>query len=187
MVYTVKSTILADFQTHCMTTQSDSLIIRKRLPYLALSGVVVLLDRLTKFLIDQRFAQGESLPLIPDFFNLTYVRNTGVAFGLFASADSPYRVLLLSAFAIAAAVLVAVYSFRSPIGQRVLQAGLALIFGGALGNLYDRLMYGYVVDFMEFHLGAYYWPTFNIADTAISIGVACLALEIIRDEIRSRS
>jgi signal peptidase II len=187
MVYEVKSTISYGFQTHSMTTQSDSLIIRERLPYLAVSGGVILLDRLTKFLIDQRFGQGESLSLIADFFSLTYVRNTGVAFGVFASGDSPYRVVVLSAFAIAAAVMVSVYSFRSPIGQRVLQAGLALIFGGALGNLYDRLMYGYVVDFMEFHLGSYYWPTFNIADTAISIGVACLALEIIRDEIRSRS
>ncbi len=170
-----------------MTTQSGSLIIRERMPYLALSGGVVLVDRLTKFLIDQRFGLGESLPIIADFFNLTYVRNTGVAFGIFASADSRYRVIVLSGFAVAAAVMVTVYSFRSPIGQRILQTGLALIFGGAIGNLYDRLLYGYVVDFLEFHLGAYYWPTFNIADTAISVGVACLGVEIIRDEIRSRA
>ena len=157
------------------------------MPYLAVSGAVVILDRLTKSIIDQRFGLGENLPLIADFFSLTYVRNTGVAFGIFASADSRYRVVVLSAFALVAAVIVTVYSFRSPIGQRVLQAGLALIFGGAIGNLYDRLVYGYVVDFLEFHLGAYYWPTFNIADTAISVGVGLLGVEIIRDEIRSRA
>ena len=170
-----------------MMTQSDSFIIRERLPYLALSGAVLVVDRLTKFLIDQRFEVGEPLTLIAGFFNLTYVRNTGVAFGVFASADSPYRVVVLSGFAVAAAVVVAIYSVRSPIGQSVLQTGLALIFGGAIGNLYDRLIYGYVIDFLEFHLDAYYWPNFNVADTAISVGVALLGVEIIRDEIRSRS
>ena len=130
---------------------------------------------------------GDSLTLIAGFFNLSYVRNTGVAFGVFAEADSPYRVVVLSGFAVAAAVGVTIYSFRSPIRHSILQTGLALIFGGAIGNLYDRLMYGYVVDFLEFHLDVYYWPTFNIADTAISVGVALLGVEIIRDEIRSRA
>ena len=154
-----------------MTTQPDRNVIRERLPYLALSGAVIIVDRVTKFLIDQRFALGESLTFIAGFFNVTSVRNSGVAFGMFASSDASYRVVVLSGFAAAAAVVVAIYSFRSPVRLRLLQTGLALILGGALGNLYDRLMYGYVVDFLEFHLGAYYWPTFNMADTAITIGV----------------
>ena len=110
-----------------------------------------------------------------------------MAFGLFASSGSPFRVVLLSGFAVAAAVIVVIYSVQSPVSQRLLQTALALILGGALGNLYDRLLYGYVVDFLEFYVGSYSWPTFNIADTAISIGVGVLAIEVIRDEIRSRA
>jgi len=86
-----------------------------------------------------------------------------------------------------AAVIVITYSFRSPARNRVLQIALALILGGALGNLYDRVVYRYVVDFLEFYVGAYHWPSFNIADSAISIGVALLALEIIRNETPSRA
>ncbi len=170
-----------------MTRNRYSYVIRDRLPYLALSSVVVSVDRGTKFLVVERFQLGESLTVIADFFELAYARNTGAAFGLFASPDSPYRVVVLSGFAIAAAVVVIVYSFRSPIEHRLLQTGLALILGGAIGNLYDRLMYGYVVDFLEFHRGTYYWPTFNVADSAITVGVSLLAVELIRDEIRSRA
>ncbi len=170
-----------------MTSAPVGSIVRERLPYLSLSAGVVIVDRLTKFLIEQRFGLGEGLMLVPGFFDLTYVQNTGVAFGMFASSSSPFRVVLLSGFAVAAAVIVVIYSVQSPVSQRLLQTALALILGGALGNLYDRLLYGYVVDFLDFYLWAYSWPTFNIADTAISVGVGILAMEVIRDEIRSRA
>ncbi len=184
MVYVFKNTIVTDYH---MTSTPTSSIVSERLPYLALSAGVVIIDRLTKFFIDQRFGLGEGLTVVPGFFDLNYVQNTGVAFGLFASSGSPFRVVLLSGFAVAAAVIVVIYSVQSPVSQRLLQTALALILGGALGNLYDRLVYGYVVDFLEFYLGSYSWPTFNIADTAISIGVGVLAIEVIRDEIRSRA
>ena len=157
-----------------------------RLPYALLVAAALVLDRWTKVLIQKRFDLNESISLIDGFFNITYVRNTGVAFGIFSSISSPAKSLLLSIFTACAAVVVVTYSVRSPVDNRLLQIALSLILGGALGNLYDRLAYVYVVDFLEFYLGSYHWPSFNIADSAISTGVALLALEIIRNEAPSR-
>lgn len=158
-----------------------------RLPYAVLVAATLLLDRWTKLLILKRFDLNESIPVIDGFFNITYVRNTGVAFGIFSSFSSPAKSVLLSLFTACAAIVVVTYSVRSPARNRLLQVALSLILGGALGNLYDRLSYGYVVDFLEFYLGNYHWPSFNVADSAISTGVALLALEIIRSEAPSRS
>jgi signal peptidase II len=158
-----------------------------RLPYLFLVVATLVLDRWTKSWIQSRFDLNESATVIDGFFNITYVRNTGVAFGIFSSVSSPAKSLLLSIFTAFAAIIVITYSVRSPARNRVLQIALALILGGALGNLYDRLAYKYVVDFLEFYVGSYHWPSFNIADSAISIGVALLALEIIRNESSSRA
>jgi signal peptidase II len=158
-----------------------------RLPYLVLVAAILALDRWTKLLIQSRFDLDDSISIIDGFFNITYVRNTGVAFGIFSAISSPAKAILLSAFAALAAVLVVGYSLRTPIGKRLLHIALALILGGALGNLYDRLAYGYVVDFLEFYLGSHYWPSFNIADSAISIGVVLLAIEMMRNEAPSRT
>jgi len=158
-----------------------------RLPYGLLVVVVLILDRWTKLLIQKRFELNESISVIDGFFNITYVRNTGVAFGIFSSISSPAKSVLLSIFTACAAVVVVTYSVRSPARNWLLQIALSLILGGALGNLYDRLVYGYVVDFLELYAGSYHWPSFNVADSAISIGVALLALEIIRNEAPSRS
>jgi signal peptidase II len=158
-----------------------------RLPYAVLVAVILVLDRWTKALILDRFDLNESVPVIDGFFNITYVRNTGVAFGIFSSISSPVKSILLSVFTAFAAVAVITYSYRSPVRNRLLQVALALILGGALGNLYDRLAYGYVVDFLEFYLGSYHWPAFNVADSAITTGVILLALEIIRNETPARS
>ena len=111
----------------------------------------MLLDRWTKCLIQNRFDLNESVSVIDGFFNITYVRNTGVAFGIFSSISSPAKSVLLSVFTAFAAVIVVTYSVRSPARNRLLQVALGLILGGALGNLYDRLAYGYVVDFLEFY------------------------------------
>src|SRR5262249_45281713 len=153
-----------------------------RLPYLLLVLATLILDRWTKVLIQNRFTLNESVPIIDGFFDITYVKNTGVAFGIFSSISSPAKSVLLSLFTACAVVVVVAYSVRSPARKRLLQVALALILGGALGNLYDRLAYGYVVDFLEFYVGNYHWPSFNVADSAISTGVALLAIEIIRSE-----
>jgi signal peptidase II len=147
----------------------------------------LVLDRWTKAWIQKGFDLNESISVIDGFFNITYVQNTGVAFGIFSSISSPAKSLLLSIFTACAAVVVVVYSVRSPARNRLLQIALALILGGALGNLYDRIAYGFVVDFVEFYVGAYHWPAFNVADSAISVGVLLLAVEIIRNETPRRS
>jgi len=157
------------------------------LPYLLLVAATIALDRWSKVLIQKRFDLNESISLIDGFFNITYVRNTGVAFGIFDPLSLPAKSVLLSVFTAFAAVIVITYSVRSPLRNRLLQVALALVLGGALGNLYDRLAYGYVVDFLEFYVGSFHWPSFNIADSAISVGVALLALEILRNETPGRA
>jgi signal peptidase II len=166
---------------------SMSFKLQGRFPYLMLVAATLVLDRWTKLLIQKRFDLNESISVIDGFFNITYVRNTGVAFGIFSSISSPAKSVLLSVFTAFAAVVVVTYSVRSPVRNRLLQIALGLILGGALGNLYDRLAYGYVVDFLEFYAGSYHWPSFNVADTAISVGVGLLAIEIIRSEAPNRS
>src|ERR1043166_10201695 len=164
-----------------------SLKLQGRLPYGLLVAATLVLDRWTKVLIQKRFDLNESIPVIDGFFNITYVRNTGVAFGIFSSVSSPAKSVLLSVFTAFAAVVVITYSVRSSARNRLLQVALGLILGGALGNLYDRLTYGYVIDFLEFYAGKYHWPSFNIADSAITTGVFLLALEIIRNEAPTRT
>src|SRR5262245_42220881 len=158
-----------------------------RLPYLILVISVLILDRWTKSIIHSRFELNQSISVIDGFFNITYLRNTGVAFSLLDSLSSPAKSTMLSLFTIAAASTVIVYSLRSPAGNRLLQAALSLILGGALGNLYDRIRYGYVIDFLEFYVRTYHWPTFNVADSAISTGVVLLAIEILRHETAGRA
>jgi len=158
-----------------------------RLPYLILVAATLVLDRWSKAWIQSRFDVNESALVIDGFFNITYVQNTGVAFGIFSSITSPVKSLLLSVFTGVAAAAVITYSVRSPAQNRLLQVALALILGGALGNLYDRLAYGYVVDFLEFYAATYHWPAFNVADSAISVGVFLLALEILRNETPRRA
>ena len=153
-----------------------------RLPYALLVAATLIADRWTKALVRSRLDLNESISVIDGFFNITYVRNTGVAFGIFSSISSPAKSVLLSLFTAFAAVVVVTYSVRNPAGNRLLQVALGLILGGALGNLYDRLAYGYVVDFLELYAGSYHWPSFNVADAAISTGVVLLAIEIIRNE-----
>ena len=156
--------------------------LKGRLPYFVIVITILALDRWTKSLIQSRLDLNDSISVIDGFFNITYVRNTGVAFGVFSSISSPAKSIILSGFAMLAAALVIAYSLRTPLRNRLLQVALALILGGALGNLYDRLAYGYVVDFLEFYVHSYSWPSFNVSDSAISIGVILLAIEITRNE-----
>jgi signal peptidase II len=158
-----------------------------RLPYLFLVILTLCLDRWTKSLIQNRFSLNESVSVIDGLFNITYVRNTGVAFGIFSSISSPAKSILLSLFTAIAAVVVVIYSVRSPVRNRLLQAALGFILGGALGNLYDRIRFGYVIDFLEFYFRSYHWPSFNVADSAISTGVVLLGIEIIRNETQTRA
>jgi len=150
----------------------------KRVKYLALAAAVIVLDIWTKWLIVRRIDLHEAIPVIPDFFQLVHVRNTGAAFGLGANASSKLVPILLNAGAIAVFCVVVVYALRTAVTDRLLQTGLHLILGGAIGNLLDRFRFGYVVDFLDVYIGSHHWPAFNVADSAICIGIALLFLDM---------
>jgi signal peptidase II len=143
-------------------------------PWFAGSAAIVLADQFTKWLVLGRFLPGERLE-ITGFFNLVLAFNKGAAFSFLAGAGG-WQTPLLVAFALAAVAIVSVMLVRSP-GRNVFRAGLALILGGAIGNVIDRLRYGHVVDFLDFHAGGWHWPAFNVADSAIVVGAALLILE----------
>ena len=150
----------------------------KRIHYLIISAAVILLDLWTKALVLRRIDLHEAIPVIPGFFQLVHVRNTGAAFGIGANAASKLVPLLLNLGAIAVFGVVVVYAMRSAVTDRLLQTGLHLILGGAIGNLLDRFRFGYVVDFLDVYVGNHHWPAFNVADSAICIGIALLFLDM---------
>jgi signal peptidase II len=156
----------------------------ERFPYIFLVLSILVLDRWTKWLIDTRLVLNQTLVVIDGFFNITYVRNTGVAFGILDSVQSSMKSTILAILTVGAIIGVIVYAWRTPLSQKLLQTALSLILAGALGNLYDRIRYGYVVDFIEVYFRDYRWPSFNVADSAITTGVALLAIEMFRRENR---
>src|SRR5258708_31396752 len=139
--------------------------------WFALAAAVVLADQVTKAIVLGRFALGERLE-VTGFFNMVLVYNKGAAFS-FLSDAAGWQTPALIVFALAAIALVGTFIVRSP-GRRLLCTGLALILGGALGNLIDRLRFGQVVDFLDFHAAGWHWPAFNVADSAITVGAALL-------------
>ncbi|MBW1740253.1 MAG: signal peptidase II [Deltaproteobacteria bacterium] len=139
---------------------------------LLLIGVgVLLVDQVTKGLVMQTFPLHENVEVIPGFFNLTHIRNTGGAFGLLAGETFRLRAVLFFGMSFVALGIIFYLYTRIPSGQPWLDAALAMTFGGALGNLIDRLRFGEVIDFLDFHIGTLHWPAFNVADSAISVGV----------------
>ena len=134
--------------------------------FFVLATAVLVLDRLTKAWVMRALAVGEARPLLGDVLELTYRQNTGAAFGLFGSWSVP-----LIVFTAAVVLVIVVYGATSALRNRLLAAGLALQLGGATGNLWDRLAYGYVVDFLDLS----FWPAFNLADMALTVGVALVA------------
>jgi signal peptidase II len=145
---------------------------------LILSLVIILADAWTKWLVSTRIDLHESIPLIPDFLQLVHVRNTGAAFGIGANADSRIVPYLLNLGAIGVFFVVVAYAFRAAVTDRVLQTGLHLILGGAIGNLIDRFRLGYVVDFVDVFVKSHHWPAFNVADSAICVGIGLLFLDM---------
>lgn len=138
---------------------------------------VVALDQFTKYLVLQNLRRGEVIPLIPDFFNLTLTFNRGAAFGLLSGLPEGTRQLVLAATTLIALTAVLFFLVRDFHGEAVAHYSMALILGGAFGNVIDRVRLGEVVDFLDVYWGAYHWPAFNIADSAICIGVAILLLK----------
>ncbi len=139
--------------------------------------LIIVLDQWTKLLVLANFEYGESVSVIQEFFSLTYVRNTGAAFGFLATANPAFRVPFFLAIPIIAMVVLGFLYRDLPRESRWRSLALGLVTGGAVGNLIDRVRLGYVVDFLDFHYkNVYYFPAFNIADSAICVGVAILLL-----------
>ena len=142
--------------------------------YLLLSLAVVVADQWSKWLVEEHLPLLASRAVLPGFLDLTHVRNTGVAFGMFAARGNQTGTLALTALGLLAMAIIGLYFHRTPKDERLLLGSLALILGGALGNVWDRLVLGHVVDFISVHYGGRYFPAFNIADSAISLGAACM-------------
>jgi signal peptidase II len=150
---------------------------RSLLPWLGIATIVLLLDQITKVTITRLFQYGESLT-ITSFFNLVLVYNKGAAFSFLAN-HSGWQRYLLTGVAIAASIFI-VYLLKRHAGQRMFCWALALILGGAIGNAIDRMLYGHVIDFLDFHVAGWHWPAFNVADSAICIGAALFILDELR-------
>lgn len=147
--------------------------------YLLFAQGIVALDQYSKYLVVRRLPYGSTVEVIPNLFNLTFVKNFGAAFGLFQNQLAVFVVV-----AVVAISVIVVYSFIISEKEYTLQIGLAFLLGGAIGNFIDRLRLGYVIDFLHLHHDAWHWPVFNIADIAIDIGVALILIKFLftRDE-----
>lgn len=145
------------------------------------AAVIVVLDQITKSAVIARFSLHETLEIIPGLFNLVYVMNPGAAFGFLADASPTFRYVFFIGVTIAAAGLIVYYLVKSNPRNRLLAGSLTLIFGGAVGNLIDRIRFGAVVDFLDVYLGASHWPAFNVADSSITVGAVLMIWEMLRN------
>jgi len=151
-----------------------------KLRYLFVSLAVLVLDQWTKWLIEVHLPDHSAQPVLPGLLTLTHVRNTGVAFGLFAAQGMTGGSWMLTLLGLAALTAVGVYFWFTPSRDRILLIALALVVGGAVGNLLDRVLAGAVTDFIDVYMGSHHWPAFNVADSAISIGIALMAFDSLR-------
>ena len=152
---------------------------RSSLPYLLLIAAVVVLDQLTKAIVVRSIGLHDYVAIVDGLLSLSHVRNHGAAFGLLSDWNLPYQSLVLSALSLLALVAIAAYFVHLPARARLPRLALALVLGGAFGNVIDRLRLGYVVDFVHVYWRDYQWPDFNAADSAITIGVALLVIDIL--------
>jgi signal peptidase II len=152
---------------------------RARTVHLILALIVIALDRWTKHLASTHIALYAHIQVIPGFFRLTHTENTGAAFSLLADSPSPWKTAFLIGFSLAAMVIVAGLLWKQSRPLTLSGIALSLILGGAIGNLWDRVAHGRVVDFLLFYVKQYQWPVFNLADSAIVIGASLLVIEIL--------
>ncbi len=141
-----------------------------------ISLAIIVLDQWTKVSIMQTMKLHESIPVIPNLFSITYIRNPGAAFGFLSSSSSSFRFVFFGITSLFALGLLGTILVRMPAHEWMGQISVAGILGGAIGNLLDRLRYGEVIDFLDFYVNGYHWPAFNVADSAITVGVFFLIL-----------
>jgi signal peptidase II len=158
-------------------------MIRRFYPF-AIAAAIFALDRVTKWLIQTRVTAWDDLVVIPNFFNIVHAENRGAAFGIFSDSTGAMHNILLVGLSLAVAAFIATVLWRQQVGPLsrnwMLRAGLALVLGGALGNVYDRITAGTVTDFLEFYVGTHSFPSFNVADSAITTGAGLLLLDMWR-------
>jgi signal peptidase II len=158
-----------------------------RATHFLLALFVVLLDRWTKRLVAAHIAMYTHIQVIPGFFRITHTENTGAAFSLFADSPSHWKTAMLITFSVVAMIVVSVLLWKQSRALTMTGIALSLILGGAVGNLWDRVASGRVVDFLLFYVKTYQWPVFNLADSAIVVGASLLVLEIIFGQPKSTS
>lgn len=143
-----------------------------------IGGGIILLDQVTKHYIQQFLRLHESVTVIEGFFSLTYIRNPGAAFGFLAGQSAGFRSVFFFTVSAVALVLLIFFLLQTPKEDTYGLVALSLLFGGAVGNLIDRLRYGEVVDFLDFYVDRFHWPAFNVADSAITVGISLLMFSI---------
>jgi signal peptidase II len=146
--------------------------------HIMIAGLILLCDRMTKWLVAQKITLHDSVDVIPGMFRLTHVQNQGAAFGLFAESSFEWKVTMLVLFSLAALAVVSALLWKNGNALNATAIALSLVFGGALGNLWDRVSSGRVIDFLDFYVGSHHWPAFNVADSAIVVGALLLLSEI---------
>lgn len=146
--------------------------------HILIATLVVSVDRITKWAIAQKITLHDSVDVVPGVFRLTHVQNQGAAFGLFSDSPSEWKVAMLIMFSIAALAVVSALLWKNGNAMNTTAISLSLVFGGAVGNLWDRVASGRVIDFLDFYLGSHHWPAFNVADGAIVVGALLLLSEI---------
>jgi signal peptidase II len=143
-------------------------------------AIILISDQLTKFIVDQSMPLHHSIPVIDNLFSLTYIRNTGAAFGIFAGSAASFRLPFLIVFSLVAVGFVIAMLRRLSDQETGLITALAFILGGAIGNLIDRFAYGEVIDFLDFYWSGYHWPAFNVADSFITVGVCITVFYLVK-------
>jgi signal peptidase II len=151
----------------------------RRAPELWLSAIIVLADQVTKALVRAKLPLYDSVNVIPGMLDITHATNNGAAFGILNGVEFPYKAAVMVLVALIALAAVGLYAMSLPADQRVARAGLALILGGACGNLIDRALAGHVLDFVDVYWRDYHFWAFNVADSAITVGVALMLLDVL--------
>jgi signal peptidase II len=158
----------------------NQLTVKNKHMYLLVSMGIIVLDQISKWLVKSNLALYQKIDVIPGFFQIRHIQNRGAVWGLFSNTSNSVVPKVITAMSIFALLFIFYYFLKVDRSCRLELASFSLIMGGALGNIVDRLWQGFVVDFLEFHIGTHYWPTFNVADSCISCGVALLVLALWR-------
>ncbi len=148
-----------------------------------IGGIIVMIDQLTKFFIVKHLPLHDMVPVVSGLFNIIHIKNPGGAFGLLANLAPGMRTFIFLFISSLAVGLILYFYLKTPVSQTWLAAGFALIFGGAIGNLIDRIRFGVVTDFLDFYISKYHWPAFNVADSAITVGIGIFIFHLLFKKI----